>query len=458
MEQSGREKLNNSKKKYHKIVSDYSCECSVCSKQTRGKVVLNESVMSREKKDFYEIGNRKRFTWVLAELGRQSLSHEVIIPTPDIVVFNKCRPLYLLQYQKDSIKYITSGDKLGLTEILKSYTKVVRSRKKEDKPGQKVNEAYGKEIAILRYTAKGKDNENLDESPELEDGPLRVLSEKEFFDFMYERAGSPIWRNIVYIQTVVKCKTGFGEIITVTYNTNEVMDLPGLSSSLNTSKDEHIMHSDPNAYCNLICMRLDALFHYNSNLEILNMKVEFSKDDLGKIWLTHVTDFFVRHVKMPKKLSNEQGKLTNIEILALNAELDDRILKCVGKPKYEKYSKEMNSIYQNIKEKTDVDRVLQSKPISYVDIDLIEQLKNKHIWTKHPVIAQKTQKIRDSSFDPRNSDRARMRFDMMKSYSKNKDFFPTNYIQRKEWIFTPASVSPEPKRNKSSLSVTNKKY
>jgi hypothetical protein len=458
MEHTTEEKVKNNKKRYHKVVSDYSCECSVCSKQIRDRIVMPESVLFKEKKNFYEIGTRKRFTWVLAELGRQSLTHEIIIPTPDIVVFNKCRTLYLLQYQKDSIKYITSGDKLGLTEILKSYTKVVRSRKKEDKPGLKAAEVYGKEIALLRYTAKGKDNENLDECPEIEDGPLRVLSEKEFFDFMYERAGSPIWRNIVYIQTVVKCKTGFGEIITITYNTNETMDLAELSSALDTSKDDLIMQSDPTAYCKLICMRLDSLFHYNANLEILNMKAEFSKDDLGKIWFTHVTEFFVNSVKMPKKLSNEQGKLTNLEILALNAELDDRVPKCIGKPKYEEYSKEMNKIYQQIKYKTDADRVLQSIPISYVDVNLIEQLKTKHTWTKHTALTEKSEKKRESSFDPRNSNRAKLRFDMMKSYSKNKDFFPTNIIQRKEWIFTPASMSPEPKRNKSSLylKVSNK--
>ena len=79
-----------------------------------------------------------------------------------------------------------------MTEILKSYTKVVRNRKKEDKPGVKPTELYGKEIALLRYTVNNQENDNLDETPEIEDGPLRVLSEKEFFDFMYERSGSNI--------------------------------------------------------------------------------------------------------------------------------------------------------------------------------------------------------------------------------------------------------------------------
>jgi hypothetical protein len=441
------------KTSYHEVTPDFFCECSVCSKQARNKLKPTTEELSSNPLNFQFQGTRRRFTWVLSELGRQSLSKEVSIPTPDIVVFNKCRPLYLIQAQKDSIKYITSGDKLSLTEILKSYTKVVRNRKKEDKPGTKLVEVYGKEIALMRYTAGNKDNENLDDSPELEDGPLRVLSEKEFFDFMYERAGSPKWKNIVYIQTVVKCKTGFGNIINVTYSTAKPMDLPGLSKSLDSSKDESLMLSDPGQYCELLCRRMDALFHYNASTEILHMKAEFSQDDLGKIWLTHVTDFYTRTVKMPKKLSNEQGKMTNLEILALNAELDERVVRCVGKPKFEEYSKAMDSVYQSIKAKADVDRVLQSKPISYVDVNLIEQLQNKHSWIKHPASTEKSIKKRDLTFDPRNTQRAKIRFEMMKSYSKNMDFFPTNFLQRKEWIFPPCSASPEPRRlNHSKLS------
>ena len=164
----------------------------MCSKQAQGKIIPLSQRKIKPLPNYSLLGQRKRFTWLLSELGKHSLKQEVCIPTPDIVVFNKSRPLYLLQCPKDMLKYITSGDKLGLTEILKSYTKVVRNRKKEDKPGVKPTELYGKEIALLRYTVNNQENDNLDETPEIEDGPLRVLSEKEFFDFMYERSGSNI--------------------------------------------------------------------------------------------------------------------------------------------------------------------------------------------------------------------------------------------------------------------------
>ena len=434
---------------HEKVIDNFSCLCAVCNKQSHGKISPRKIKKHFLKVNYKELGERKRFTWLLNELGKQSLTQDISLATPDAVVFNKCRPLYLIQCTKDTIKYITSGDKLGLTEILKSYTKVVRNRKKEEKPGIKSTETYGKEIALLRYTMNNKENDNLDDTPEVEDGPLRVLSEKEFFDFMYERAGSVIWKNIVYIQTIVKCKSGIANIITIIYNTPVVKNLVDLEKSLKHHNDESLMFSNPQAYCELLCKRIDAFLHFNSSMEILQMKAEFSQDDLGKIWLTYTQELYIRHIIMPKKLSNEQGKLTQQELAALNAELDERIPKCIGKAKYEQYTALMQDIYKNAKNKADIDRVLQAKPISYANVELIQRLQTKNTWIKKP------SKISSSKgeFDPRNVARAKQRFDLMKSYSKNDDFFPTNYMQRREWIFTP-NKSPEPApRNKSSFTI-----
>ncbi|OMJ92500.1 hypothetical protein SteCoe_4740 [Stentor coeruleus] len=435
---------------YNQCVADFSCECSVCKKQARGKAELPK--IKSLKTTHRNIGTRKRFIWLLAELGIQSLTHEVAIPTPEVVVFGKCRPQFLIQSSNHLLKYSTSGDKLRLTEILKSYTKIVRNRKKEEKPGVKSSEPYGKEIALLRYTLNNKDNDSIDETPEYENGPLRVLSEKEFFDFMYERAGSNLWKNIVYIQTVIKCKTGIGDVISINYSTAKPMNLDDLKSALVYDADEKIMSNDNISYCQLICKRIDALMHFYSRLEILHMKAEFCQDDLGKIWFMYATDICVRQVNMPKQLTNEQGKLTEEELAALNADLDERITQCSGKPKFEEYSNKMIGIYHNVKEKADVDRVLTAKPVCYVDNNLIQELQTRHTWIKNnPIIRKSAFKMnRDkSSFDPRNTSRTKQRFELIKNYSKNEDFFPTNYTQRREWIYTP---TPEPNlRNKSSF-------
>lgn len=446
---------SRNKPSYTGIIPEFHCDCLVCQKQARSKYVYKLTEKNEKKINYSEISERKRFTWILMELGKLSMGQDIYIPTPDIVVFNKSRPHYLIQYYKDLLKYVPSGDKLGLTEILKSYTKIVRNRKKEEKPGIKSSEINNKDIGLLRYTAQSKENDNLDETPEIEDGPVRVLSEKEFFDFMYERVGSSIWKNVVYIQTVLKCKSGMPDIITVVYNTPQTKDLEDLKGSFAANHDEILMTQHPHRYCELLCKRIDALLHFNSSLEILNIKAEFSKDDLGKIWFTYATEIYVRKVIMPKKLSNEQGKLTQDELNSLNSELDERIPMCVGKPKYEEYSTIMKNIYTKAKNKADVERVLQAKPISYADVDLIARLQTKHTWTqKNSVIANTANPLAD--FDPRNANRAKERFDLMKSYSRNHDFFPTSYIQRREWIFTP-SKSPDLKsRNKSSFTIKNK--
>ena len=446
---------NKPKTSYQPVNAEFSCDCSVCHSQARNKILSELSRKECLKIDYSTLGERKRFTWLLSELGKQSVTQEVTIPTPDIVVFNKSRPVYLLQCSKDVIKYITSGDKLGLTEILKSYTKVVRGRKKEDKPGSKPQESYGKEIGLLRYTVKNKENDNLDETPELEDGPLRVLSEKEFFEFMYERAGSLIWKNVVYIQTVVKCKTGIANIITISYKTPAKMDLEDLKKSFNTSVDEDLMVSNPTAYCELLCKRVDAFFHYNLSLEILNMKTEFSQDDLGKIWLTYATEIYVNKVTMPQKLTSKQGELSELELAMLNARLDERIQECQGKYKFEQYSGIMMGIYSNAKQKADVDRVLNAKPISYANVDLIRKLQTQQTWVGKKSDYKTNFSTQESPFDPRNIARTKQRVESIKCYSRNDEFFPTSYVQRKEWIFTPMARSPEP-RNKSSFSLREK--
>lgn len=439
---------------YQLVACNFFCNCTVCYSQARDKINLNRENFQL-KTDYSSIGEKKRFTWLLCELGKHSLTQDVAIPTPDLVVFNKSRPCFLLQSTKDTIKYITSIEKLGLTDILKNYTKIVRARKKEEKPGVKPVDPHRKEIGLLRYTVKNKENDNLDETPEIEEGPLRVLGEKEFFDLMYERAGSAAWRNVVYIQTVVRCRTGIAdEIITVEYMTPLDKNLEDLKKSFNTTNDESLMGTDPQQYCELLCKRIDAFMHYNSNLEVVHMKAEFSVDDFGKIWLTYVMELYVNKIVMPQKLSNKQGELTKKEIEAMNAELDKRIIECQGKAKFEEYNVIMTGIFNNAKQKADIHRVLTAKPISYMNADLIRKLQTQHMPSIKATEIEKKDFSRPSSFDSRNITRTRQRIEFVKSYSKGNEFFPTSYIQRKEWIFTPTGRSPElVPRNKSSFSM-----
>lgn len=442
-------------KNFAAIGDEAYCACSICQKALKLKPNSNPDLSSTPQTACKEHLTRRHFTWLLSELGRHSSAHEILIPTPEIVFFHNCRPHFLIEWTCHSIKLITSGDKLRLTEILKNYTKIVRNRKKEEKPGVKTSENYGKEICVLRYTLNHKGNENkiLDEAPEYENGPLRILSEKEFFNFMYERPGSNFWKNIVYIQTIVKCKTGIGNVITIHYKTQKPMDINELQSSIDHKNDDKLMHLNPSKYCELLCKRIDSLLHFHSNLEILSMKAEFTQDDLGKIWLTYINEIYVGHVDMPKPKSNKLNKFTYEDMVAINEDLENKVSKCAGKMKYEEYSSQMMDIYNSIKEKTQVDRVLSAKPACYKDLELMQSLEMKHVWDRSGSVSRKASKKRkkEQGFDPRNSGRTKKRFELIKSNSNNYDFFPTSYVQRKEWIFTSSSASPENKM-KSKMS------
>lgn len=48
-------------------------------------------------------------------------------------------------------------------------------------------------------------------------GPIHVMFESEFRKLSGERAGSPIWKGIVYIQSVLKIASGISDSVNYTY-------------------------------------------------------------------------------------------------------------------------------------------------------------------------------------------------------------------------------------------------
>lgn len=111
----------------------------------------------------------------------------------------------MIQQAKDrTVKYITSASKLKNPEIRKNLTFIVRQRKRDDSPMSPTKslkgnlspilgeQRYGREVVLVRYMLKDKENDSSHLQAADEDGPLRVMFESEFIELMYERAGSPI--------------------------------------------------------------------------------------------------------------------------------------------------------------------------------------------------------------------------------------------------------------------------
>lgn len=109
-----------------------------------------------------------------------------------------------------------------------------------------------------------------------EEGPTRVMNQQDFYELAYGRLKVP-WKNIVYIQTVVKIKHGIGESIMITYyshlhtDTGAVEKLKEAGIQSDIQGEEFLMAMDPNEYCMLICRRVSYFLAIFLKLELLRM-------------------------------------------------------------------------------------------------------------------------------------------------------------------------------------------
>ena len=86
--------------------------------------------------------------------------------------------------------------KLLMHDLRRIFLYAARSQKTG--AGKDTESLHYKEIVILRHTVNDVYNQDL--SPSDEAGPLRLMNESDFFNLMmFERGGSMIWRNIVYM-------------------------------------------------------------------------------------------------------------------------------------------------------------------------------------------------------------------------------------------------------------------
>jgi hypothetical protein len=69
----------------------------------------------------------------------------------------------------------------------------------------------------MRYTS-GVNTTNTDLSPADENGPLRIMTERQFTDLLtFTSPANDLWKRVVYIQTAIKSRMGLGYTYTVNY-------------------------------------------------------------------------------------------------------------------------------------------------------------------------------------------------------------------------------------------------
>jgi hypothetical protein len=373
------------------ITSMYFCRCNLCELQSQGKIPTAPAEDIGKDELAETEGFEVSFTWLLEQMGESACSTPMKINIPDTVVFRKGKPSFMIHNAKDrNLKYYNSGEKLKLHEIMKNFTKVVRFRKREEVvfltspklqklrssntslasyPADSPITSYGRETALLKYMSRSKDNEMNDLKPKDEEGPLRVMMENEFIELMFERGGSPIWKSIAYLQTVVKCKHGINEPILVTHYAHKVHDYSAIEelqkAAFVDEEDDMGYSRSPEEYCMMVCRKIAYYLAVYCHYNLLRMRGEFIKDDNGRIWLIGANKISVSSLELVENDNHILFKRVGL----MNSESKETLMQQVNliskiklNSKASKLAEAMNEHYENLKRKVGLDSVFTPKP------------------------------------------------------------------------------------------------
>lgn len=200
-------------REYEQCNSTYPCPCVICRKQSENR--LHPPALPATFPYLSQLAPRD-FLWLLEALGPCTLP---LVRIPETVVFSEGKASFLFGSKDQKPKFISNPEKLSPTELIKFFSKLARNRKKHNKKPEE--DSLSKEIVLIRYTNR----------------TVRVMSENEFSALMYERAGSPVWQRISYIQTLTKTRAGIGDCFLSEYRSDrdQGVSKEGLAESLLTA-------------------------------------------------------------------------------------------------------------------------------------------------------------------------------------------------------------------------------
>lgn len=354
------------------VISPFLCLCSICERQRKGK--MPSLVLQSSAEDIYakQHGQKKSFTWILEKLGEISSLTIVKFNVPETVVYRKGGASFMVVQNRDnSLRMISSKNRLRNSEIQKAFSMITKQRKRETSSHQMrgsktlnfdIFDQYGKETVLVRYMNSSKENFPPFD-PADEEGPLRVMLEQEFANLMYERGGSIVWKTISYIQTVVKCKLGISQTIEVCYYFSDdvkSMKQPNFEFEI---YEEELGTTDHYEYCLLQCKKFAFFLYVFCHKKLLKIDAEFIRDDNGKIWFVYAAEIFLEDRDI---LEDEK------ELLFKHVDLDSKNSAEVSaaiqiyKDKKVKFKHElrmkarMEEYYQSIKDKLGISSLLEN--------------------------------------------------------------------------------------------------
>lgn len=279
-------------KRSESIPLNFSCNCSICKFQTNSKQLYKEFQCESQKS---KKPTRKGFTYFLEKLGEISLKCVIKLKIPDSTVYSSGKALFSLQNSTNhSLKYITSPERLTVHDVIKSISNTSKTRKREElslnsnklvASGTLID--LSKEVAFLRFMNQNCYNDFSDITAENEEGAIRVMSDSEFIGLLWKRPSNIFWKQLSYIQSVLKCKNGVGESFVEFFQWKR-----GETVSEEELKEENFVEGEKD-YARCIFNKIHFWFKKYLNLYLLEIQAEFVRDDNGTIWLVYATNILV---------------------------------------------------------------------------------------------------------------------------------------------------------------------
>ena len=147
----------------------------------------------------------------------------------------------------------------------------------------KMKQFYYRDLALIRFN----ENEN-----------AQVVNENQFLKIFLLRNNDPFWKTIDYVQTNVKSQVGIGTPIVIKFYADLEPKNKDNRLSYNHSKfGKESEIKNELIYCLKQCYKICEHIQRVHMFEILKMRVQFMKDDDGKIWLNYARDIVARKLK-----------------------------------------------------------------------------------------------------------------------------------------------------------------
>ena len=282
---------------YNPVSFKFPCQCSICIYQTSERL-FSENFL--KKPPATSKVNSKGFTYLLEKLGEISQKASVRLNLPDTTVFKAGKAVFTMQQSRDrSLNWITSPDKLKTSEIIKVISNTTKLKKREEVSGitNKIvlsgcSIDSSKEVACLRYMQKDVLNDIDEVFAENEEGAIRIMTENDFIGLLSKRPSSIFWKQLAYIQCLLKCRHSIGESFIFDYTLHDAKYDSNLAKEYEDSDvlENQFLVQGKEAYAAFIFDKIQFLFAKYLNISLKSIQGEFIQDENGRIWLIHATN------------------------------------------------------------------------------------------------------------------------------------------------------------------------